>query len=196
MDAVTGTTTAAVSGLSFNVPVHGLAVAYVGGAREFIVALQDRLLEIDAGGAQRVLTTRAPGGLASQASVAARDDVVFYAASLAAPVLYRVRLTDPARTVESMSLASGGDVRFFPQAPLSGVTFADPRGLAFGARRHALRRRSRPQHGLRGEPGRAPATSWGEPCRAGRWATVRAATSRRSASVNPACGSRCASRSA
>jgi len=132
VDTETGALTPVLSGLAFNASVHGLAVAFVGGAREFIVALEDRLVEIDGGGAQRVLTTRAAGALFSQASVAAREDVIFYTDSNGQG-LFRVRLSDPARPLESMSLATGGDVRFYPQAPLSGMSFADPRGLAFGA---------------------------------------------------------------
>jgi RHS repeat-associated protein len=132
VDPVTGALTPVLSGLAFNVPVHGLAVAYVGGSREFVVALLDRLLEIDAAGGQRVLTTRAAGAAFSQASVAAREDVVFYTDANVAS-LFRVRLSDPARVVEPMSRATGGDVRIYPQAALSGVTFADPRGLAFAA---------------------------------------------------------------
>jgi len=64
--------------------------------------------------------------------VAARDDVVVYT-DVVSPTLRRVKLSDPSRTPETLSLASGGDVRLFPQATLSGVTFADPRGLTFAA---------------------------------------------------------------
>jgi hypothetical protein len=131
VDATTGAPMPVLSGLGFPSPVHGLAIGYVGGSRRFIVALADRLLEIDAGGSTQTLANRLPGAPLSQASVAARGSEIFYTDGNG-PTLFRVLLTDPSRTVAPMTLSTGGEPRIHPRAALSGVRFAEPHGLAFG----------------------------------------------------------------
>ena len=132
VDPTTGATTTIVSGLALAAGVRGAAVAYVGGTRHFAVALATGLVDVDAGGAMTTLATRPAAPQFREAKVAARGDLVFYTDGTSG-LLYRTRLSDPAHTVEAMSAASGGDVRLFPRAPLSGVTFTDPRGMDFGA---------------------------------------------------------------
>ena len=131
IDATTGTPTTILSGLPFSSGVKSAAVAYVGGARHFAVALSTGLVDVDAGGATTSLATRSTPPLRRDASVAARGDLVFYTDAVSAPI-YRTRLSDPTHAVETISLGAAGDVRLFPRAPLSGVTFADPRGMSFG----------------------------------------------------------------
>lgn len=131
-DPATGASTVVLSGLPFASRVRGLAMGYAGGARSFVVSTDTALLEVDAGGVLRTLASRTPtSDPFLEPSVAAKDDLVFYTDGLTA-ALYRVRLTDPTRAVEALSTVSDGDVRLYPRAPLSGVRFADPRGMDFG----------------------------------------------------------------
>jgi RHS repeat-associated protein len=132
IDTTNGTPTTVLSGLPFSSGVKGAAVAYVGSARHFAVALATGLVDVDSGGASTTLATRSAPPLRRDASVAARGDLVFYTDAVSTSI-YRTRLSDPAHAVDTISLASGGDVRLFPRSPLSGVTFADPRGMDFGA---------------------------------------------------------------
>ena len=122
-----------VSGLAFSsTSLHSLAIAYVGGARHFVVATGTALLDIDGAGTQRTLALRTNVGntIHNQASVAALDDVVFYTdGSDTSPLLYRVRLSLAAPGLEQLSAASG-DVRLQPHLSLGSVKFDSPRGLA------------------------------------------------------------------
>jgi RHS repeat-associated protein len=131
IDATTGAPTTILSGLPFSAGVSSAAVAYVGGARHFAVALSTSLVDVDAAGATTTLTTRAAPPPFRSASVAARGALVFYTDAASAAV-FQTRLSDPTHAVTALSLATGGDVRLFPRTPLSGVTFADPRGMSFG----------------------------------------------------------------
>jgi hypothetical protein len=72
VDATTGTATTILSGLPFSAGVTGAAVAYVGSARHFAVALSTSLVDVDSGGAATTLTTRAAPPPFHNASVAAR----------------------------------------------------------------------------------------------------------------------------
>jgi YD repeat-containing protein len=134
VDLATGAQTTVVTGapITPSAPAEGLAVAYVSGQRRFVFWAGPTLFEVDGLGAARALATRGPSGATQHGSVAGRGDMVVFTDALT-PVVRRVRLSDPARVVETLSLASGGDVRLFPRAALAGVTFAAPRGLAFGA---------------------------------------------------------------
>ena len=131
IDPSSGTRTTVLSGLALSDGVHGAAVAYVGAARHFAIALASGLVDVDSAGAVTVLSTRAAPPQLREASVAARGDLVFYTDAVSG-TLYRTRLSDPTHAVDPVSLASGGDVRLFPRAPLSDVTFSDPRGMDFG----------------------------------------------------------------
>lgn len=147
-----GARTTLLSGLAFpSEPLHGLAIANVRGVRHFVLATSTTLRDIAASGATRAIASRsAPGGanVYSQAAVAAQGDVVFYTAggADATPVLYKANLSAATPALEALS-ATTGDTRLFPRAPLSGVTFEGPRGLAVGldgtlyladARRHSV----------------------------------------------------------
>ncbi len=127
IDPVTGAFTAILGSVPVS-GVQGVAIGYVGNVRHFVIAESGRLVDVDAAGALRLLATRS-GGVGTQPQVAARDDIAFYTDDLT-PALYRVRLSDAAPTLEPLSLGAGGDVRLYPRAPLSGVTFANPRGVA------------------------------------------------------------------
>ena len=133
LDPTTGVLTDLVSGLAFSsTSLHSLAIAYVGGARHFVVATGTALLDIDGAGTQRTLALRTNVGntIDNQASVAALDDVVFYTdGSDTSPLLYRVRLSLAAPGLEQLSAASG-DVRLQPHLSLGSVKFDSPRGLA------------------------------------------------------------------
>jgi RHS repeat-associated protein len=132
IDATSGAVSATVfSGLPFSAGVRGAAVAYVGTARHFAVALSNGLFDVDSGGATTTLATRPPPSTLRSANVAARGDLVFYTDAASTPI-YRTRLSDPTHAVETISQVSGGDVRLFPRTTLSGVTFGDPRGMDFG----------------------------------------------------------------
>ncbi|MDB5215539.1 MAG: Rhs family protein, partial [Myxococcaceae bacterium] len=135
LDPTTGAPTDILTGAPFSSGdfprVEGLAVAYVAGARHFVVATAVALVDIDGGGARRVLAPRTGGvGLFKQASVAALDDVVFYTdGDDTKPLVYRVRLSDPTPALQALS-ALTGDVRLQPKQPLGSVQFGGPRGLA------------------------------------------------------------------
>ena len=131
IDATTGAATTILSGLPFSAGVSSAAVAYVGSARHFAVALSTSLVDVDSGGATTTLTTRAAPPPFRNPSVAARGDLVFYTDAASAS-LFQTRLSDATHAVNAVSLASGGDVRLFPRSALSAVTFADPRGMDFG----------------------------------------------------------------
>lgn len=130
MDPISGASTAVLSGLPFGAGVQGFAVTYVGSARRFLAWVDTQLLEIDAAGSTRALFTRGASSVFQQANVTARGDLAFFTDALTT-ALYRVRLSDPNRTIETISQLSGGDVRLTPRALLSGTTFGSPRGLTF-----------------------------------------------------------------
>jgi RHS repeat-associated protein len=132
VDPITGSPTTVLSGLPFSAGVRGAAIAYVGPARHFAVALATGLVDVDSGGATVTLATRPAAPQFHEPKVAARGDLVFYTDAESAP-LFRTRLSDPSHAVAALSLASGGDVRLYPRTALSGVSFADPRGMDFGA---------------------------------------------------------------
>ena len=131
VDPVTGAATTVLSGLPLSAGVRGAAVARVGASRHFAIALATGLVDVDASGATTTLATRPEAITFRDPCVAARGDLVFYT-DAASGTLYRTRLSDPTHAVDSISLASGGDPRLFPRTPVSGVTFADPRGMDFG----------------------------------------------------------------
>ena len=141
IDPVTGIRTPVLSGLAFPAEYHhAFAIAYVGSVRHFVVAFTSQLLDFDAAGTRRLLTTRGPvateGRLVDAAfghsSVAARGSALFYTdGDLLIPLLYRFDLATPSPAKEVLSTLDG-DVRLDPRAPLSGVQFGHPLGLAFG----------------------------------------------------------------
>jgi YD repeat-containing protein len=132
IDPTSGNFTTLLSGLPFSNGPAGFAVGYVSGSRRFLVWVDTQLFEIDGGGGTSVLKTRGASTVFQTANVAARGDLVVFTDSLT-PAIYALHLSDPSRTITTLSSLSGGDVRLFPKSPLSGVTFADPRGLAFAA---------------------------------------------------------------
>jgi len=70
VDPVTGASTTIFSGLGFGVApvVHGLAIGYAGTQRSFIVALENRLVEIGPTGTTTVLATRSEAPARARAS--------------------------------------------------------------------------------------------------------------------------------
>jgi RHS repeat-associated protein len=141
VDPTTGVLTDVAKGLTFTQrfaeTMHAFAVAYVGANRHFVLAMATRVLDLEEGGALRVLATRAPTGnrdnVYSQASVATSGSAVLYTdGDESKPIVYRLRLDDAAPALEPLS-AVEGDERLFPRLPLSSVAFAAPRGLAAAA---------------------------------------------------------------
>ena len=138
LDPTTFNRTAVVSGLALpSENLHSLAVAYVGGARHFIVASESQVLDVQSGGASRVLATRSVSQISNsftQSNVAAFGSTVFYTAGdVDTPVLYRFDLTQANPAKQTVSAGAGGTVKLNPRAPISNVQFGQPLGLAFGA---------------------------------------------------------------
>lgn len=138
IDPVSGATTqvALASPLAGSRLVHSLAVAYVGGTRHFIVAHQQGLFDVPQGGtARQVRPSNNNVGRFGAVYVAARGSNVFFSAGDNDPnaaVLYKVDLTADSPAPIAMSMAFGtGDISLGPSAPLGGVSFGAPKGLAF-----------------------------------------------------------------
>ncbi len=134
LDPLTGATTNVLAGVAFGgARLHALAIAYVGGARHFVVATSTALLDVGAGGATQTLTTRESSlgdAFQTQASVAAKDSDVFYTdGDDGLPLLYRFRLAAGVAVPEVLS-ATAGDTRLHPRQALGAVKFDGPRGLA------------------------------------------------------------------
>ncbi|MCW5777488.1 MAG: hypothetical protein KIS87_13710, partial [Phycisphaeraceae bacterium] len=136
-DPASGVRTPVVAGLGLSdTSFHGLAIAYVGGARRFVIAHQTGLYDVQPGGGVRQLVPRTgPTDPYRHLSVAARGSDVFYTTGdtdTDAPVLYRFDLSEPTPTRTALSRLDG-DIRLDPASPLSGVTFGALKGLAFAA---------------------------------------------------------------
>ena len=131
-----GTTTGVLSGLSFDGPVQSLAVTYIGGQRNYLVALTTRLLWVAPDGSAQSVYTRSGNTLGSYlpAQVAARNDLAVYTEGLLTqPVLYRIRLSSPVGPPEAISSPQGsGDAGLDPTTTsVSGYSFYEPAGLAY-----------------------------------------------------------------
>jgi RHS repeat-associated protein len=136
VDVTTGATTTLLSGLPFvestGLGPQAFAIGYVGSQRHFLVWVDTQLLDIDSGGSATLVATRTPTSQFQNGNVAVHGDVVVLTDGVT-PVLRTFGLSDPTHAVTTLSSPSGGDVRLFPKATLSGVSFADPRGVAFAA---------------------------------------------------------------
>ena len=131
-----GTFTPVLTGVSFDGGLFGADTTYVGGVRHFLIALTTRLLDVDSSGNARTLTTRPPPGdvesVFTSPGVAGYNGIAAYV-DWASPspglVTFDLSLASP--TAQPLSQPSGGDIGLDPQAPVSGVTFGEPHGLAF-----------------------------------------------------------------
>ncbi|MCA9588607.1 MAG: hypothetical protein KC657_24995, partial [Myxococcales bacterium] len=147
LDPANGASTPVYGGLAFG-DLQAMAIAYVGGARHFVVAQTARLADVGPGGATRTLATRASteGGVWGNAAVAARGEFVVYTDGFSNQI-FSTRLSDAVPALTPLTLATGGDIGLDPKATLGGVQFLEPKGLAFGIdgslfvaspRRHAV----------------------------------------------------------
>lgn len=137
VDVATGVRTPLLSGLAFpggDEPLS-LAVARVAGVRHFVVAFATRLVDFDAAGSARTLTTRGAFGrtIVTQPSVAARGSRVFYTdGDPATPVVSMIDLDGAAPALVALSsVARNADRRLAPRAPFGTVALDAPRGLTF-----------------------------------------------------------------
>jgi YD repeat-containing protein len=132
-----GTSTTLQAGLAFDGPPQSLAITYIGGQRNFLVALSTRLLWVQSGGTSQTIYTRTntPQSLPSQ--VAANGAVAIYTeGQVTKPYLYRIALTSPVGTPQVISYptTTGGDMGLEPTTTsVSGYQFYGPAGLAYTA---------------------------------------------------------------
>lgn len=116
--------------------VSAFAVGRVGGERRFVIALENRVIDVDESGQIRDLNPRPVGGssaLLKQGGLAARGKFAYYAqGGIGAPILYRFDLSvDPPGRPESLTTGSGNR-SLDPRAEANRVQFAEPHGLTFG----------------------------------------------------------------
>jgi RHS repeat-associated protein len=133
-----GTSTSVVSGLSFDGAVQSLAVTYINGQRNYLVALTTRLLWVQPGGTVQSIYTRGGNMLGTYvpAQVAARNDLAVYTeGNVNQPLLYRIRLSSAPGVPETISSPKGsGDPSLNPTGTaVANYQFYEPAGLAYAA---------------------------------------------------------------
>lgn len=114
---------------------HDMAIAYVNAQRVFVVAAENGLAKIDAGGTVTVLAARTPQAstLFTQAHVAARGELVYYiSGEPTARVLYKLDLSAQSPTLTPLTITSNGDRSIDPQHPLAQLQLGEGTGLAMG----------------------------------------------------------------
>ncbi|MFO0737732.1 MAG: hypothetical protein U0270_17700 [Labilithrix sp.] len=121
-----------------NVRVDGLAVAYVGSTRHFVIANRDGVWDLAPGASPRALRNQVVnGGVFRRQSIAARGSTVFYTTGdgdTDRDVLFKFDLTGANPVAELVSAHAGpsSDLSLYPTRPLGEVTFTALKGLAFG----------------------------------------------------------------
>ena len=129
-----GTLATILSGLAFpTIPVD-LAVTEHQGALRYIVALRDRIVEVDSAGLVTNLHVRPVQQvtLYNQPHVATFGPNVYFDVP-DDDALRKVRLDDVTRTVTTLTMADGGDINLDSDKMAAELTLGDPRGLATAA---------------------------------------------------------------